>query len=187
MTPAAPAIPAGLKAWLSTRNVTPRQLEMVAWFYAYQQENGIAPVMQEVADAMGVSKVTVWEHVRELKRKGWRGACGCGGSRRPATWRASASVTAWRWAFTRSRRSAARLRGTRWRERDDQLKAALDALNACPDADAVADLLRRHGNQGRCRKGKGFWVMPHLSRRGVPACCWSSRYAGSRRRSAGVA
>jgi hypothetical protein len=70
MTPAAPAIPAGLKAWLSTRNVTPRQLEMVAWFYAYQQENGIAPVMQEVADAMGVSKVTVWEHVRELKRKG---------------------------------------------------------------------------------------------------------------------
>jgi hypothetical protein len=33
----------------------------------------------------------------------------------------------------------------------NQLKAALDALNACPDTEAVADLLRRHGIRG-CRK-----------------------------------
>jgi hypothetical protein len=38
----------------------------------------------------------------------------------------------------------------------EQLKAALDALNACPDADAVADLLRRHGIRASRQRGKGI-------------------------------
>jgi hypothetical protein len=38
----------------------------------------------------------------------------------------------------------------------DQLKAALDALNACPDADAVADLLRRYGIKADVEREKVF-------------------------------
>jgi len=34
-----------------------------------------------------------------------------------------------------------------------QLQSALDALNACPDADAVAQLLRRHGVRAKRNEG----------------------------------
>jgi predicted ArsR family transcriptional regulator len=43
---------------------------LVEWFYAYQQAHSMAPTMQEIADGMGVSKVTVFEHVGALYRKG---------------------------------------------------------------------------------------------------------------------
>ena len=36
-----------------------------------------------------------------------------------------------------------------------QLQSALDALNACPDAAAVADLLRRHGIRASTHREKG--------------------------------
>jgi hypothetical protein len=70
MTPAPRDIPADLRAWLADKCLTPRQFELVAWFHVYQQAHSMAPTMQEVADGMGVSKVTVFEHVNAATDKG---------------------------------------------------------------------------------------------------------------------
>lgn len=50
-------------------SLTPRQLDVFEFVCSYWREHGYAPTMQEVAVAFKVSKVTVWERVRELVRK----------------------------------------------------------------------------------------------------------------------
>ena len=50
-------------------NLTPRQLDVVVAIRNYRHLHGYAPTMQELADQLGTSKVTIFEHVGALERK----------------------------------------------------------------------------------------------------------------------
>ncbi len=51
-------------------NLTPKQLHILSRVRAIRLSRGYSPTMQELADELGVSKVTVFEHVEALIRKG---------------------------------------------------------------------------------------------------------------------
>ena len=51
-------------------NLTPRQLQIFEFIRDFRTTNGFSPTMQEIADAVGVSKVTIFEHVEALVKKG---------------------------------------------------------------------------------------------------------------------
>ena len=48
---------------------TPRQLDVVVAIRNYRHLHGYAPTMQELADQLGTSKVTIFEHVGALEKK----------------------------------------------------------------------------------------------------------------------
>src|SRR5881398_2993644 len=50
-------------------NLTPRQLDVLVAIRNYRHLHGYAPTMQELADQLGTSKVTIFEHVGALERK----------------------------------------------------------------------------------------------------------------------
>jgi repressor LexA len=50
-------------------NLTPRQLDVIVAIRDYRHLHGIAPTMQELADQLGTSKVTIFEHVGALEKK----------------------------------------------------------------------------------------------------------------------
>jgi len=50
--------------------LTPKQLRVVDFVRDFTVRNGYAPTLDEMAQAFGVSKVTVYEHVQKLKRRG---------------------------------------------------------------------------------------------------------------------
>jgi repressor LexA len=50
-------------------NLTPRQLDVVVAIRNYRHLNGYAPTMQELANQLGTSKVTIFEHIGALERK----------------------------------------------------------------------------------------------------------------------
>lgn len=52
------------------RRLTPRQLEILTLIRDFQQRHGYSPTMQEIAEHLGVTKVTVFEHVETLIAKG---------------------------------------------------------------------------------------------------------------------
>jgi repressor LexA len=54
----------------STVNLTPKQLKILQLIRDHRVRTGCSPTMQELADELGVSKVTVFEHVEALIRKG---------------------------------------------------------------------------------------------------------------------
>lgn len=49
--------------------LTPRQSEVLDAIRNYRHRTGIAPTMQELADILGVSKMTIFEHVGDLEKK----------------------------------------------------------------------------------------------------------------------
>lgn len=51
-------------------NLTPRQLEILKMIRESRIVRGYSPTMQELADELDVSKVTVFEHVESLIKKG---------------------------------------------------------------------------------------------------------------------
>lgn len=51
-------------------NLTPRQLDVLVAIRNYRHLHGYSPTMQELADQLGTSKVTIFEHVGTLERKG---------------------------------------------------------------------------------------------------------------------
>jgi excinuclease UvrABC nuclease subunit len=52
--------------------LTRTQEKVLKVIAAYQAANeGVSPTMQWIADEMNVSKVTIFEHINELQRKGW--------------------------------------------------------------------------------------------------------------------
>lgn len=53
-----------------TPNLTPKQLRLLTLIRNYQTAHGCSPTMQELGDELGVSKVTVFEHVSALEKKG---------------------------------------------------------------------------------------------------------------------
>jgi repressor LexA len=63
---------AGIKARTiteSTMNLTPRQLDVLVAIRNYRHLHGYSPTMQELADQLGTSKVTIFEHVGALEKK----------------------------------------------------------------------------------------------------------------------
>jgi len=51
-------------------NLTPKQLRILSLIRDWRIRYGYSPTMQELADEIGVSKVTVFEHVEALIKKG---------------------------------------------------------------------------------------------------------------------
>lgn len=51
-------------------NVTPRQLEILRLIRDFRLSRGFSPTMQELADRLGISKVTVFQHIEALEEKG---------------------------------------------------------------------------------------------------------------------
>lgn len=51
-------------------NLTPKQLKIFEFIRSHRSQKGYSPTMQEIADSLGVTKVTVFEHVEALIRKG---------------------------------------------------------------------------------------------------------------------
>ncbi len=51
-------------------NLTPKQLEIVQFIVEYRERRGLAPTLAEIAGELGVSKITVYEHVAQLEKKG---------------------------------------------------------------------------------------------------------------------
>jgi repressor LexA len=50
-------------------NLTPRQLDVIVAIRNFRHLHGYAPTMQELADQLGTSKVTIFEHVNALEKK----------------------------------------------------------------------------------------------------------------------
>jgi repressor LexA len=55
---------------MATPPLTRRQRDILDFFERYELEQGISPTLEEIANALGVNKVTVFGHVAELERKG---------------------------------------------------------------------------------------------------------------------
>jgi len=51
-------------------NLTPKQLEIVQFIVDYREKKGLAPTLEEIARELGVSKITIYEHVAQLEKKG---------------------------------------------------------------------------------------------------------------------
>jgi len=54
----------------NTPNLTPKQMRILEMVRQSRHTRGYSPTMQEMADALSVSKVTVFEHVEALIKKG---------------------------------------------------------------------------------------------------------------------
>lgn len=50
--------------------LTEKQIRVLRFFRDYRRERGIAPTLDEAAQALGVSKITIHEHLNQLTRKG---------------------------------------------------------------------------------------------------------------------
>ncbi len=50
--------------------LTPKQLRILTLIRDYQRKHGYSPTMQEIAETLGVTKVTVFEHIGGLEKKG---------------------------------------------------------------------------------------------------------------------
>lgn len=50
-------------------NLTPRQLDVLVAIRNYRHLHGYSPTMQELADQLGTSKVTIFEHIVALEKK----------------------------------------------------------------------------------------------------------------------
>lgn len=50
--------------------LTPKQLQLVDYIRDYSREHGYSPTLEEMASQFGVSKVTVFEHMKALEKKG---------------------------------------------------------------------------------------------------------------------
>jgi hypothetical protein len=139
----APAIPAGLRAFLAARNCTPHQIGFVEWFYRFHRQHGYSPTLQECADDREVSKVSIFETVRNLEARGvlartkryaLRGLY----LRWDATGRATCSAelkTAVNAAIIQMREKAVMMRRWGYRVASEALNETADKLASAVDAD----------------------------------------------------
>jgi repressor LexA len=51
-------------------NITPKQLKIVQFITDFTASNRYSPTLQEIAEHVGVSKITVLDHLRALERRG---------------------------------------------------------------------------------------------------------------------
>jgi len=52
------------------KTVTPRQMDILRFVRDFRDRLGYSPTMQEIGDHFGLSKVTVFEHIGALEKKG---------------------------------------------------------------------------------------------------------------------
>jgi len=52
------------------KSPSPKQLELLRHLYRFQRRHGYAPTLEELGQSMGITKVTVYQYVRTLERKG---------------------------------------------------------------------------------------------------------------------
>lgn len=52
------------------QTITPRQMDILVYLRDYRARRAYSPTMQEIADHLNLSKVTVFEHVGALEKKG---------------------------------------------------------------------------------------------------------------------
>ncbi len=50
--------------------LTEKQIRVLRFFRDYRNEHGISPTLEEAAQALGVSKITIYEHLNHLATKG---------------------------------------------------------------------------------------------------------------------
>lgn len=50
--------------------LTEKQIRVLRYFRDYRRQHGIAPTLEEAATALGVSKITIYEHLNHLVQKG---------------------------------------------------------------------------------------------------------------------
>jgi len=50
--------------------LTEKQIRVLRFFRDFRNENGISPTLEEAAQALGVSKITIHEHLKQLMNKG---------------------------------------------------------------------------------------------------------------------
>ncbi len=50
--------------------LTEKQIQVLRYFRDYRKDRGIAPTLEEAAEALGVSKITIHEHLNQLSKKG---------------------------------------------------------------------------------------------------------------------
>jgi len=61
-----------LKSTESRRaSLTPKQLRVLTFIRDFTHARGLAPTLQELADEFGVSKVTMFEYIEALQKKGY--------------------------------------------------------------------------------------------------------------------
>ena len=53
-----------------TMMLTEKQIRVLRYFRDYRKEHSIAPTLEEAAQALGVSKITIHEHLNQLAKKG---------------------------------------------------------------------------------------------------------------------
>ncbi len=49
---------------------TEKQLRIMQFIQQFRKERGISPTLEEIADNFGVTKITIYEHINQLERKG---------------------------------------------------------------------------------------------------------------------
>ncbi|MSR74854.1 MAG: transcriptional repressor LexA [Planctomycetes bacterium] len=52
-------------------SLTKRQAEVLRFVAAYRDKEGLSPTLEEIGEASGVSRVTIFEHIRALEQKGY--------------------------------------------------------------------------------------------------------------------
>jgi repressor LexA len=55
---------------MMTMMLTEKQIRVLRYFRDYRQEHSISPTLEEAAQALGVSKITIHEHLNQLSKKG---------------------------------------------------------------------------------------------------------------------
>ncbi len=51
--------------------VTPKQLIILEFIQKFQNERGLSPTLEEISQSLNVTKVTIFQHINQLERKGW--------------------------------------------------------------------------------------------------------------------
>jgi repressor LexA len=49
---------------------TEKQLRILEFIQQFRAERGISPTLEEIAETFGVTKITIYEHINQLERKG---------------------------------------------------------------------------------------------------------------------
>lgn len=49
---------------------TEKQLRIMQFIQQFRSERGISPTLEEIAENFGVTKITIYEHINQLERKG---------------------------------------------------------------------------------------------------------------------
>ena len=49
---------------------TEKQLRILEFIKQFRDERGISPTLEEIAENFGVTKITIYEHINQLERKG---------------------------------------------------------------------------------------------------------------------